>query len=67
MDFKLWIKIYQNEDTPIGDLAEDICRDPAFPISNNYEDHYDYLQSNGACKDALIAFKDAWKMYSKMA
>ena len=57
----------KKDDTPIGDIVQDINKDPNFPVSNRYEDHYDYLQSIGACKGAINAFEDAWEMYSKMA
>jgi len=37
MDFRTWIVRYKKRDSPIGDLAYDISRDPRFPSEASKE------------------------------
>ncbi len=63
MKFKEWIMRYKGEDSPRGDLAYDINRDPDFTSKNERESIEGYLRSRMACRECLEAFKSAWKSY----
>lgn len=62
--FKDWILKFQGVDLPIGDLADDVARDPDFPA----EDYFDELLAHIAKKslnNAVIVetFVLAWSYY----
>ena len=63
MTFKRWIKQFQGEDSPLGDLAEDIHRDKNFPCTNRYEKMISYLISRNACMDCIREFSGAYIEY----
>lgn len=74
MNFKNWMKKnYLNEDSPKGDLAQDIRTDENFP--KNGPGKYDgwgrllrnYLENRGACDGCLGAFDECWKEYVSCA
>lgn len=65
MTFKAWIKGFKDENSPIGDLANDIAIDESFPDSTSYENTLEYLESLDACDGAIKAFKSAWKLYEQ--
>jgi len=70
MNFKKFMKKYSGEDEPIGDLADDMYRDPNFPKSSKFEDNYRYLRFNASADSYVLdAFWDAWQEYDlyKMA
>ena len=62
--FKTWISRFQGVDLPIGDLAEDVARDPSFPELDNFGDIYVHIESS-ANGDPLIleTFALAWGYY----
>lgn len=65
MTFKSWIGNFKDQNSPIGDLANDIVVDEAFPNSASYEEILEYLEDLDACDGAIKAFNDAWKLYEQ--
>lgn len=63
--FRIWIKQYIGESTPLGDLAEDIIDDSTFPRKNNHDTILEYLHDQNAIQNAIITFESAWKLYTK--
>lgn len=64
ISFKEWVERYESVDDHIGDLAKDISTDDRFPSKeNNYRSIYVYLIGMNACKEALQAFNEAWRLY----
>ena len=63
--FKIWIKKFKCEDTPIGDLARDIKIDKTFPSSRCRITLENYLLSKNACSSAMDAFNEAFELYKK--
>ena len=54
MTFKTWIKQFKGEDSPLGDLAEDIYRDKSFPYTYKFETMIYHLMNHNACDDCII-------------
>lgn len=53
-NFKEWIKQYEEDPCPQGNLARDIGQDPDFPADETNGDRIrEYLKSKGACYAAL--------------
>lgn len=65
MTFQAWIKRFEDDDTPFGDLAGDIAFDGNFTQDNTYDGTYFYLRRLGACTGAIETFKNAWHKYNK--
>lgn len=63
MTFKTWIKQFQGENTPIGDLADDIQRDKNFPATSDFEKMTTYLINHNACDDCIREFAGAYIEY----
>lgn len=63
MTFQVWIKQFEGDDTPRGDLAKDIASDSRFPSADTYDEIYAHLKRRGACKDVIGTFKRAWNRY----
>ena len=66
MTFYDWmIRNYEGENSPRGDLADDMKRDKEFTNSSpNTEDWIRWhLFLNNACRECIDAFKDCWKIY----
>ncbi len=63
--FKNWIKRFEGEDSPIGDLADDIARDKEFTEDNSRLGIRDYLWSMGAVRGCVEAFHEAYNIYEK--
>ena len=63
MTFKTWIKQFQGEDSPLGDLAEDIYRDKSFPCTDKFEKMISYLVSRNACMECIREFSGAYIEY----
>lgn len=62
--FKVFvITRYYGVDSPKGDLAEDILRDPNFTGSTQFKVIFDYLRQKGACSEALATFIDVYDEY----
>ncbi|WNX84394.1 YozE family protein [Agathobaculum sp. NTUH-O15-33] len=62
--FKTWILNFRGVDLPIGDLANDISKDPDFPE----EDYFDEILSHVSQKshndsDVVETFVLAWSYY----
>ncbi|MBF0709758.1 sterile alpha motif-like domain-containing protein [Gemella sp. GL1.1] len=64
MTFKNWILEFIDVNLPIGDLAKDVNFDNNFPNTSDKEVISEYLQNQGAFKDALETFEHSWKLYS---
>ena len=62
MSFKTWLlENHLGEDTRIGDLAEDVKQDEEFPVTDEFEDLYYYIEYKpGSCQDAAIALMAAY-------
>jgi uncharacterized protein YozE (UPF0346 family) len=57
---------YLNKDNALGDLAGDMKSDDRFPKKVAPKSEIlAYLYHRGACKEAISAFKRAWKRYEK--
>lgn len=65
MTFYEWlVKKYTGEDSPLGDLAEDIEWDKCIKDVDNTQDAIRaHLRSHSACQEALDTFEAAWKLY----
>lgn len=63
MTFKTWIKQFQGEDSPLGDLADDIQRDTSFPYTRNFEKMVCHLIAHNACADCIRTFSGAYIEY----
>ena len=66
MTFNKYLKSQLGRNDPIGDLAEDALGDKQFPPVNSLKALVSYLESRGACDDAVDAARDAWKEYKKL-
>lgn len=64
MTFTKWLKSFQEDNTPLGDLARDVSSDKDFPKTKSSKKILEYLESKGACDGAISAFKDAWESYT---
>lgn len=65
ISFRVWIRRFIDDDTPIGDLARDMKNDHLrFPKSNKYDviEHYLSVERH-ACYKARMTFEDAWEKY----
>ena len=60
--FKTWLlENHVGMDTRVGDLARDVKRDEGFPVTDEFTEIYDYIQSRpGSCCDAVIALMEAY-------
>ena len=63
MTFKTWIKQFKGENSPLGDLAEDIFRDKSFPYTDKFEKMISYLVSHNACEECIREFSGAYAEY----
>ena len=64
--FKDWIGQFKGQEKPIGDLADDVCRDKTFPDSDDYETLLNYISNRSRGNEAVVStFKRAWKKYHK--
>ena len=55
---------FKNDDTAIGDLAQDAARDSEFPRrSKTYRYLKNYLESKNACDAAMKVFAEAFAQY----
>lgn len=63
MNFKIWLKQFLNEESPIGDLARDNERDPSFPDSYSYKKIRVHLERQHASRLCMESFEDAWQRY----
>ena len=61
MEFYEWILQFTDEESPVGDLAYDIKRDPRFPKNNDYDDMQWYISTKPPY--VMSAFKEAYKRF----
>ncbi|WHX50523.1 YozE family protein [Paenibacillus woosongensis] len=61
--FKNWIANFNGVDLPIGDLAQDISRDPNFPDSEDREELRSYLSSKAKHHAVIETFETVWDFY----
>ena len=66
MTFNKYLKSQLGRNDPVGDLAEDARGDAQFPPVKSLKALVSYLESRGACGDAVDAARDAWKEYKKL-
>ena len=61
--FTTWIMQFRGVDDLLGDLANDIARDPKFPATGNLASYTAYLEQAGARLACLEAFEEAWDCF----
>ena len=61
--FTTWIMQFRDVDDLLGDLANDIARDPKFPATGNLASYSAYLEQAGARLACLEAFEEAWDCF----
>lgn len=62
--FKTWIVRFKGVDLPIGDLADDVARDPEFPEEDYFDEILDHISAK--CHhdaDVMETFVLAWGYY----
>lgn len=65
LSFTQWLARAQNSDSPLGDLARDVARDPDWPGDADISQVYlRYLSSRHASESAINVWRKAWKSYS---
>lgn len=64
--FKTFIKRFEEDESPIGDLARDILEDSQFPSrATTFAYIYDYLRCKRNEK-VIDTFVEAWEIYRKV-
>lgn len=64
--FVHWIKQFEVEDSPIGDLAYEMARNPrVHTLKNSLPDMIRYLERRGADIEVIDTLKVAWAKYSR--
>lgn len=53
------------EDSPAGDLAEDMERDDSFPKIGRHRQVLNYLHEKNAIRECLDTFEECWKEYMR--
>ena len=66
--FKEWLlKRYLHRDSPVGDLARDVARDPDFPDNGDFMDMYTHIHyaahDSEAATVALMTAYSRWWYY----
>lgn len=65
-NFYVWLIKQTDRDSPIGDLAKDVKRDPLFPRpSSSIEPFKNYLMQKSVDSLVIQALEDAWLEYSE--
>ena len=64
MTIKKFIKICKNENSPIGDLANDILRDKEFPYEKTETEIFEYLNFKTQFGGTNEAFKEFLNAYN---
>lgn len=65
MSFKVWIRKYEGDSSPIGDLASDVKRDKQFPVTHDWRKMLRHLESRQADCLAKLAFLEAYRIYTE--
>lgn len=71
MHFRDWLKRFDKDMNPRGDLARDVLSDKDFPcekcikLKKRETMIRRYLEDAGACYGCMAAFEDAWKDYER--
>jgi hypothetical protein len=59
-----WLRRTRITDDPADDTIADMCRDPSVPtLFRNIKTMRDYLQSKGACQEAMETVPTVWQRY----
>jgi uncharacterized protein YozE (UPF0346 family) len=59
--FRAWLAGWEEDDSPVGDLAADAATDGSFPEHiESYEQLRSYLRGKNASRAALAAAREAW-------
>ncbi len=62
--YKFMTANFLADNSPPGDLARDMKRDPDFPrFSINYERIRNHLERCAACSDCFDTFDECWNRY----
>lgn len=62
-NFSRWLFSNEKRNDLVGDLAKDVVKDNSFPITDNYDELKEYLESHSACSGALEALDQSWQEY----
>lgn len=65
--FRVWIRQFEGDDNPMGDLSQDIKNDREFPKINDYDEILSYLRIKNACFACIQTFQKAWKDYEELS
>jgi uncharacterized protein YozE (UPF0346 family) len=65
VSFVKWLRQFEGEESPVGDLARDIRRDKEFPKTKGHKGIREYLEGRNACEECLNAFEVVWEKYTK--
>lgn len=65
VSFRKWMRQYEEECSPMGDLARDIAADDTFPKSSIADTLFGYMEECGACENCYKVFYEAWGMYER--
>jgi uncharacterized protein YozE (UPF0346 family) len=58
------IEAHKKENSPAGDLVDDMMSDKGFPKKTiNYKVVKDYLESKNACAECMYTFEECWEEY----
>lgn len=64
--FTAWLMKQKDEDSPVGDLARDVSRDPWFPRNpESWDKARRYLVGHGVHPDVVWAAWEAWRRYEE--
>ncbi|MBN8623671.1 MAG: hypothetical protein J0L47_11190 [Flavobacteriales bacterium] len=64
LTFTIWLQKQKNRQSPLGDLARAMIADTNWPLNENLDGYFDYLNNRGASKEAVTALKNSWKSYN---
>jgi len=65
ISFYKWLQTQRGTDTPVADLAFDVAFDPSFPRKGSYRAYRKYMTAKFASDEAMQAFEDAWRQWSR--
>lgn len=64
MTFKTWIRRYKDDDSDLGEFANEISTDPDFPRTGKLGEMMEYLFAKDVSMDEIKMFYEAYTEYS---